>query len=164
MGQKIGFPGTPNSAIFGIFGPPGPRDPENRIRHVLLYNPVDFEHVWTDMKPFPDHFWIFTPAIIRPEPVQTRPTKPPWEPPRDAHGTPGPLGTPPGTSWKVRSQFGSSHFDSSHFSSSSHFCSSHVGPGIWAHLVLVGNSTKYSRAWQNQGHGLDRRICTTKGS
>ena len=100
-GPKMQFSGTPEWSFWAFLGPPGPRDPENLVRHVLFSNPVDFEHFWTDMKPFPDHFSVFT---LRKHSPKTHPNKAPgapWKAPRDAHGTPGPPGTPPGTIRKV---------------------------------------------------------------
>ena len=101
MGQKYDFPGTQNRPFGAFLGPPGPRDPENLIRHVLFYNPVDFGRFWTDMKPFPNHLSVFT---LRKHSTKTNPNKAPgapWKASRDAHGTPGPPGTPPGTIRKV---------------------------------------------------------------
>ena len=101
MSQKYDFPGTQIWPFSAFLGPPGPRDPENLIRRVLFSNPVDFGRFWTDMKPFPGHFSVLT---LRKHSTKTNPNKAPgasWKVPRDAPGTPGPPGTPPGTIRKV---------------------------------------------------------------
>ena len=101
MDQKWDFPEIQNQPFSAFLGPPGPRDPENRIRHDLLYNLVVFRPFLVGSKPFPDHFSIFT---LREQSPKTRPNKAPGasgEPPKAAPRTPGPPGTPPGTIRKV---------------------------------------------------------------
>ena len=101
MGQKWDFPEIQIWPFSAFLGPPGPRDPENRIRHDLLYNLVVFRAFLVAPDPFPGHFSIFTSNKHSPK---TRPNKAPrasGEPPKAAPRTPGPLGTPPGTIRKV---------------------------------------------------------------
>ena len=74
MGQKWDCPGTQNRPFWAFLGPPGPRDPENRIRHDLLYNLVVFRAFLVAPDPFPGHFSIFT---FRKHSPKTHPNKAP---------------------------------------------------------------------------------------